>query len=123
MTRRVTVVSLLTAMIAALFVPTASAAPTYRNYVSLGDSFVSGPFIPIQRLDPLSCFKSTQNYPSVLARRLGIANFTDISCGGALITSRTSIGMLRGTPPRPGAADARAAIAYACPGLSTSTIQ
>lgn len=83
MTRRVTVVSLLTALIAALFVPTATAAPKYRNYVSLGDSFVSGPFIPLQRLDPLSCFKSTQNYPSVLAKRLGIANFTDISCGGA----------------------------------------
>ncbi|WP_346129463.1 SGNH/GDSL hydrolase family protein [Lentzea roselyniae] len=64
-------------------VPTASAAPQYRNYVSLGDSFVSGPFIPLQRLDPLSCFKSTQNYPSVLARKLGITNFTDISCGGA----------------------------------------
>ena len=61
MTRRVTVVSLLTALIAALFVPTATAAPKYRNYVSLGDSFVSGPFIPLQRLDPLSCFKSTQN--------------------------------------------------------------
>jgi lysophospholipase L1-like esterase len=83
MTRRVTVVSLLTALIAALFVPTATAAPKYRNYVSLGDSFVSGPFIPLQRLDPLSCFKSTQNYPSVLAKKLGIANFTDISCGGA----------------------------------------
>lgn len=83
MTRRVTVVSLLTALIAAFLVPTASAAPTYRNYVSLGDSFVSGPFIPLQRLDPLTCFKSTQNYPSVLARRLGIANFRDISCGGA----------------------------------------
>lgn len=83
MTRRVTVVSLLTALIATFLVPTATAAPTYRNYVSLGDSFVSGPFIPLQRLDPLSCFKSTQNYPSVLARQLGIANFTDISCGGA----------------------------------------
>ncbi|WP_439661531.1 SGNH/GDSL hydrolase family protein [Lentzea sp. HUAS TT2] len=83
MTRRVTVVSLLTALIAALLAPHASAAPKYRNYVSLGDSFVSGPFIPLQRLDPLSCFKSTQNYPSVLAKKLGIANFTDISCGGA----------------------------------------
>lgn len=83
MTRRVTVVSLLTALIAAFLVPSATAAPKYRNYVSLGDSFVSGPFIPLQRLDPLTCFKSTQNYPSVIARRLGIASFTDISCGGA----------------------------------------
>ena len=32
------------------------------------------------------------------------------STGGALITSRTSIGMFIGTPPLPGAADARAAI-------------
>ena len=32
------------------------------------------------------------------------------STGGALITSRTSIGMLSGAPPMPGAADARAAI-------------
>jgi lysophospholipase L1-like esterase len=83
MTRRVTAVALLTALIAAFLAPTASAAPQYREYVSLGDSFVSGPFIPLQRLDPLSCFKSTQNYPSVLARRLNIPSFTDISCGGA----------------------------------------
>ena len=34
-----------------------------------------------------------------------------MSTGGALITSRTSIGMFSGTPPLPGAADARAAIA------------
>ena len=33
------------------------------------------------------------------------------SCGGALITWRTSIGMFIGTPPFPGAAEARAAIA------------
>src|SRR5678815_3946651 len=32
------------------------------------------------------------------------------STGGPLITSRTSIGMLSGLPPGPGAADARAAI-------------
>ena len=32
------------------------------------------------------------------------------STGGALITSRTSIGMLSGAPPLPGAADASAAI-------------
>ena len=45
------------------------------------------------------------------------------STGGALITSRTSIGMFSGAPPGPGAADARAAISYARWGLSTSTIQ
>ncbi|WP_329789193.1 SGNH/GDSL hydrolase family protein [Lentzea sp. DG1S-22] len=96
MTRRVTVVSLLTALFAALLAPHAHAAPQYRNYVSLGDSFVSGPFIPLQRLDPLSCFKSTQNYPSVLAKRLGIANFTDISCGGA--QTKDMAGVQSGVP-------------------------
>jgi hypothetical protein len=33
-----------------------------------------------------------------------------ISVGGALITSRTSMGRFNGVPPGPGAADARAAI-------------
>ena len=45
------------------------------------------------------------------------------SGGGPLITCRTSIGMLSGLPPGPGAADAAAAIAYARSGVSTSTIQ
>jgi len=45
------------------------------------------------------------------------------SLGGPLITSRTSIPMLSGVPPGPGAADASAAIAYARAGPSTSTIQ
>ena len=43
--------------------------------------------------------------------------------GGGLITSRTSMAMLSGAPPGPGAADASAAIAYARSALSTSTIQ
>ncbi|KOV77072.1 SGNH/GDSL hydrolase family protein [Nocardia sp. NRRL S-836] len=99
MTRRVTVVSLLTALIAAFLAPAASAAPQYREYVSLGDSFVSGPFIPLQRLDPLSCFKSTQNYPSVLARRLNVESFTDISCGGA--QTKDMAGVQSGFPGQP----------------------
>ena len=45
------------------------------------------------------------------------------STGGPLMTSRTSIGMLIGLPPGPGAADARAAKSYARSGASTSTIQ
>ena len=45
------------------------------------------------------------------------------SFGGALITSRTSIAMLSGAPPGPGAADASAAIAKARSEPSTSTIQ
>ena len=45
------------------------------------------------------------------------------SGGGPLITCRTSMGMFSGTPPGPGAAEARAAMAYACSVVSTDTIQ
>jgi lysophospholipase L1-like esterase len=61
---------------------TASAAQFY-NYVALGDSYTSGPFIPAQRLDPLGCGRSTGNYPSYLADKLAVRSYTDVSCGGA----------------------------------------
>ena len=46
----------------------------------------------------------------VLAGRRPSGAAVTLSTGGALITSRTSIGMFSGAPPLPGAADARAAI-------------
>ena len=45
----------------------------------------------------------------VLAREVA-GRCGHMSTGGTLITCRTSIGMFSGTPPLPGAADARAAI-------------
>ncbi|MDQ3153426.1 MAG: SGNH/GDSL hydrolase family protein [Actinomycetota bacterium] len=53
------------------------------HYVALGDSFTSGPFVPVQRLDPLGCFRSTANYPALVAAGLGVAEYTDVSCTGA----------------------------------------
>jgi len=67
----------------ALTASAAPLAPSFRNYVALGDSYTSGPFIPAQRLDPLGCGRSTNNYPSYLADRLNVRSFTDVSCGGA----------------------------------------
>jgi lysophospholipase L1-like esterase len=61
----------------------AGAAPDYQNYVALGDSYASGPFIPDQALNPLGCVRSDHNYAGDLARALGVPNFTDVSCGGA----------------------------------------
>lgn len=58
------------------------AEPTYTNYVALGDSYTAGPLIPNQRLDPLGCFRSTADYPALVADGLGIA-VTDVSCSGA----------------------------------------
>ncbi|MQA08896.1 MAG: SGNH/GDSL hydrolase family protein [Pseudonocardiaceae bacterium] len=62
----------------------------FRHYVALGDSYTSGPLIPWQRLDPLGCFRSTNNYPSLLADRLGVRSTTDVSCGGADTTHMAS---------------------------------
>jgi lysophospholipase L1-like esterase len=67
---------------------TASAAGVH-HYVALGDSYTSGPFIPIQRSDPLGCGRSTANYPSVVAAALHPAVFTDVSCAGADTGSMT----------------------------------
>src|SRR3954452_13214611 len=70
---------------------TASAATSrFLRYVALGDSYTSGPLIPLQRLDPLGCFRSTSNYPSLLAARLHIRSFTDVSCSGADTTHLTT---------------------------------
>ncbi|KZB83551.1 SGNH/GDSL hydrolase family protein [Amycolatopsis regifaucium] len=77
----------------ALLIVSATAATaaerSYRNYVALGDSYTSGPLIPLPRLVPLFCGKSTQNYPSLLAAALRVRSFTDISCGGADTTDMT----------------------------------
>ncbi|GAA4550400.1 SGNH/GDSL hydrolase family protein [Amycolatopsis samaneae] len=79
------------AAIAAAAVPgVASAASAgYRHYVSLGDSYTSAPLVPWMRLDPLTCFRSTNNYPSWLAANLKVAKHTDVSCGGADTTNMT----------------------------------
>lgn len=67
----------------------ASAATRFHHYVALGDSYTSGPFIPVQRLDPLGCGRSTANYPSVLSAALNVGEFTDVSCAGADTGSMT----------------------------------
>ncbi|MFJ9038532.1 SGNH/GDSL hydrolase family protein [Streptomyces sp. NPDC102406] len=51
------------------------------DYVALGDSYTSGPLIPVQ-VDA-NCARSDHNYPSITARERQVASFTDVSCGGA----------------------------------------
>lgn len=65
----------------------AAAAPAYSRYVALGDSYTSGPFIPLLRLDPIGCVRSTNNYPALLAASLRVSSYTDASCGGADTTN------------------------------------
>jgi lysophospholipase L1-like esterase len=64
------------------------------SYVALGDSYTSGPAIPTQLgpttvpAAPAACQRSSENYPSVTARALGLA-LTDASCGGATTADLT----------------------------------
>jgi hypothetical protein len=59
----------------------------YSPYVALGDSYTAAPLIPEQSTD--GCFRSSRNYPSLVADELHIAEFVDRSCGGAQTTDMT----------------------------------
>ncbi|HEX8855667.1 MAG TPA: SGNH/GDSL hydrolase family protein [Thermoleophilaceae bacterium] len=59
------------------FAPAAVAS----EYVALGDSYTSGPFIP-QAIPPWGCLKSDHNYAHLAAPRLGLT-LEDRSCNGA----------------------------------------
>lgn len=85
------VTRLLTAVVsvAVLLAGTTTATAATLGYVALGDSYTSGPFIPVQSLDPLGCGRSSANYPSVLARKLQ-ATLTDVSCAGADTSNMTA---------------------------------
>jgi hypothetical protein len=68
----------------------ASAGPQYRNYVALGDSYAAGPLVPLPRLDPLLCVRSTSDYAALLASALGLWSYTDNTCSGADTTHMTT---------------------------------
>ena len=55
-----------------------------RQYVALGDSFTAAPYVPTTDLAD-GCLRSNGNYPSLVAARLDIPDFTDVSCSAAQI--------------------------------------
>jgi lysophospholipase L1-like esterase len=61
--------------------PSRPEKPQISSYVALGDSYTAAPFVPDTQLAG-GCFRSTGNYPTLLAARLG-AHLKDVSCGGA----------------------------------------
>ncbi|MFJ7246567.1 SGNH/GDSL hydrolase family protein [Kitasatospora sp. NPDC098652] len=68
--------------------PTPTPTPTpppIAPYVALGDSYTAGPRIAPQTGDPAGCARSGANYPSLLAKALGVVpgQFRDVSCSGA----------------------------------------
>jgi len=72
-----------------LALPAASAAAT-GPYVSLGDSYTAAPLVPLPTGNPPACGRSTNNYPSDVARVINPRSFTDVSCSGATTVDMTS---------------------------------
>lgn len=59
--------------------------PAQIDYVALGDSFTAGPLLAPYAEGGSACLRSAGNYPSLLAERLDVASFTDVSCSGATV--------------------------------------
>lgn len=61
--------------------------PPSGPYVALGDSSTAGPEFPGQNGKPAGCDRSDRNYPSLVARELGVeqAEFRGVSCSGATL--------------------------------------
>jgi lysophospholipase L1-like esterase len=57
-------------------------ATRFQRYVAMGDSFSAGPLIPTTNLAG-GCARSDHNYPSLIAKRLGVRTFVDVTCSGA----------------------------------------
>ena len=72
---------------------TASAAPSsaFPSYVALGDSYTAAPGVP-QTETETGCFRSSGNYPQLVAAQLG-STVVDVSCSGA--TTRDLTGRQR----------------------------
>lgn len=58
-----------------------SARPQPQRYVALGDSYSAAPLVPVTDIAN-GCFRSSNNYPTLVARTLG-ATLDDRTCGGA----------------------------------------
>jgi lysophospholipase L1-like esterase len=91
MIRRITVaVATLVAAVVALLpgAATATAGPVPQGdtavtrYVALGDSYTAAPLVP-QVIPAGGCYRSTNNYPHLVAAALGVPDFVDASCSGA----------------------------------------
>ncbi|WP_330252634.1 SGNH/GDSL hydrolase family protein [Nocardia sp. NBC_00565] len=58
------------------------------HYVALGDSFAAGAGV-FPQADITTCLRSAVNYPSLVAKELGVATFKDVTCGGATLDELT----------------------------------
>jgi lysophospholipase L1-like esterase len=79
----------LIAAVAAAF-PALAGAADPGPYVALGDSYTAAPLVPNQVGTPLGCARSDHDYPSLVARALGVATFVDVSCSSAVTADMTA---------------------------------
>ena len=70
-------------------VTAASAAAATGPYVSLGDSYTAAPLVPNPTGNPILCGRSTNNYPSDVARAIAPSTFKDVSCSSATTADMT----------------------------------
>jgi hypothetical protein len=76
----------------------------WSPYVAIGDSYTAAPG---RSADVDSgCARSSDNYPSLVALELHVADFTDDSCAGAQTTAVTR-SQMKGVPPQLTGLDAR----------------
>jgi lysophospholipase L1-like esterase len=57
-------------------------APEYHRYVAFGDSYTAAPFVPLSEVAH-GCYRSSNNYPHLVAAALHLADLRDRSCTGA----------------------------------------
>jgi lysophospholipase L1-like esterase len=72
-----------------LLIGAAPARAITGPYVSLGDSYTAAPLVPNPTGNPIGCGRSTNNYPSDVARALRLSPFTDASCSSATTVDMT----------------------------------
>ena len=71
----------------------------------MGDSAAAAPLVPNQA-DPAGCLKSTNDYPSVLARTIDAVSFRDVTCSGAKTPDLSSRAQTTRSGPVPPQLDA-----------------
>ena len=89
------------AMVAVAAAAFISGCQPAQSYVSLGDSFTSGPLITPQDRAVPGCLRSDANYPSLIAPDLGLPAFRDVSCSGAQTKDMTQVQDVDPDPDNP----------------------
>jgi len=90
--------ALVAALMALAVAPAMAGAAS--TYVSLGDSYTSGPFIlPFASGAPLECLQSARNYSHLTAAELGLS-LRDVSCSGATTENLTTTAQYPDQPPQ-----------------------